>query len=99
MSKLTIDVYIRQCKKKDGTTFNTFYTYDENGKRLDVSFRKTANTSVLKENCKMTGEFSNVAMGGKYPVMWFSEIYEIQSIERKTNLEKFFPSLAKEIEK
>ena len=75
--------------KEDGKqrSFDTFYTFDKDDKKLDLRFRKeVAVPAGDRFFITISNAMSNVSRSGRYPVLWVGEIvssrpYEVEDAD------------------
>lgn len=84
-------IEVKEIKTKTGSTFNAFKTLDKYGKKMDVRFRKSAH-NIPTEPCMIvvSEDNYNVDKNRQYPVLWISDVDDIEEFERNNDISEFF---------
>ena len=79
--------------KSTGNKFTVYKAVTKQGKKIDCRFTKEVNKELIPtEPCYIVvdDEHANVDVNRQYPVLWVSEIKEIEPFENRNNLSDFF---------
>lgn len=81
-----LEVLVKELQTKEGKKFNAYKVVTNEGKLMDLKFRKAVKT-LPEKNCFINVKEENISIdrNRKYPVAW---IHEVDSIEEKFNPEK-----------